>query len=53
MAPGTAVGSKKFKRCGGEKKVVVWWGKGFLDASESRNQDAELAVVMCLGGGQG
>lgn len=26
MAPGTAVGSRKFKRCG-EKKAVVWWGK--------------------------
>lgn len=34
------------------KKVVVWWGKRFLDASQTRNQDAELAVVICLGGGQ-
>lgn len=51
MAPGAAVGNRKFKRCG--KKVVVWWGKRFLDASQTRNQDAELAVVMRLGGGQG
>lgn len=35
------------------KKVVVWWGKRFLDASQTRNQDAELAMVICLGGGQG
>lgn len=52
MAPGTAFGSRKFKRCRKKSSSLVG-KKSFLDASETQIQDAELAVVMCLGGGQG
>lgn len=50
MAQGHAVGKVKFKRC--LKKGKSSLEKGFLEASQSGNQDCELDVAKCPGGGQ-
>lgn len=49
MAPGNAVGNREFKRCGKKERSSL--EKGFLEASQSGNQDAELDVAKCPGGG--
>lgn len=54
MPLGNAVGKRKFKRC--EKKERSRFEKkmkeSLLQASQSSNQDAELDVAKCPGGGQ-
>lgn len=53
MAPGSAAGRRKFRRCGKKWRGVVWEKKVFWRLQSLENQDAEVDVVKNPEGGQG